>query len=417
MADGVLRDAPASDVVEALRELRPVVWSNPRLSPWKRARADVPLTDDAVDEARTRLERHAGTLARAFPGYTGIVSPLRSVSASDGAPPLLAKLDNELPVAGSIKARGGFHEVLSHAESLVGPSDDLTAHRDDLARYRIAVGSTGNLGLSIGLLSRALGFSAEIHMSSDARRWKKDLLRSVGASVIEYDTDYSEAVARGRAAAAADPLCHFVDDENSRALFLGYAAAGQEVADQLRERAISPSSDTPLTVYLPCGVGGGPGGVCFGLKLIYGDAVRCVFVEPTHAPAMLLGLATGHHDRISGADIGLDTRTIADGLAVGRPSRFVGRALARAIDAVVTVTDAEMVALVGAAWDRWSLRLEPSAAAAPAGLLRYRETSDAPGGYDLVWLTGGGLMPEAVFREYLRTARETEPPDILRGRF
>src|SRR5699024_4205077 len=110
------------------------------------------------------------------------------------------KCDNDLPVAGSIKARGGFYEVLHYAESLA-LKEGMIRKEDDYALfaepsfktffslYAIGVVSTGNLGLSIGIMSAKLGFQVFVYMSRDAKQWKKDLLRQKGAHVYEYGGD------------------------------------------------------------------------------------------------------------------------------------------------------------------------------------------------------------------------------------
>ena len=339
----------------------------------------------------------------------------------------MIKKDSHLPISGSIKARGGIYEVLKHAEELAINAGLLTINDDYekldsqkfkkfFSQFSIAVGSTGNLGLSIGIMGAKLGFNVSVHMSADARSWKKDKLRSHGVTVIEYKSDYGVAVKQGRKASEKDKSCFFIDDENSENLFLGYSVAGERVKAQFDQMKILVDNEHPLFVFLPCGVGGGPGGVAFGLKLAFGDNVHCIFAEPTHSPCMLLGIHTGLHDKICVQDIGIDNITAADGLAVGRASGFVGKAMERMIDGFITIADQEMYNLLGLMNKSENLKLEPSALAGVMGVIHVEKNkayktrmkfseNKMKNATHLVWATGGGMVPNTEMEVYLAKAK------------
>ena len=430
-------------LIRDLVALQETTWFNPGVAPAAQALGDTGLTSADVANASARLGRFAAYLRVAFPeteGSAGIIEsdilpmthlqPLlgeRYGQSLNGA--LWLKRDSHLPISGSIKARGGIYEVLKHAEDLalagglLTLDDDYALLHSDKARaffgqYKIAVGSTGNLGMSIGIMGAALGFQVTVHMSADARQWKKDKLRSHGVTVVEYASDYSVAVAQGRQQAESDPTCHFVDDENSVNLFLGYAVAGERLKQQLAAAHITVDAQHPLFVYLPCGVGGAPGGVAFGLKLAFGDAVHCIFAEPTHSPCMMLGVYTGLHDEVSVQDFGIDNVTAADGLAVGRASGFVGKAMQRLLDGFYTVSDEEMYSLLALMERSEGLRLEPSALAGVPGIARVQadqqgylariglDTQAMSNATHLVWATGGNMVPADEMEAYLAKGRE-----------
>ena len=379
----------------------------------------------AVLFAVAHWRRFAGALASLFSADLpdGIIaSPLRQIRrlvaelSSSNAPAELGrrvfvKCDHCLPLTGSIKARGGVYEVLRIAErralrsGILRPDADYgvlstPAARGLFATQKIVVGSTGNLGYAVGRAARALGFRVDVHMSRDAKPWKKQRLTGIGAAVIEHAADYSSAVAAARGASETESDSFFIDDERSPDLFFGYSAAAAELAGQLQREGVRIDADHPLCVYLPCGVGGAPAGVLYGLRALLGPHVWGFLAEPTAAPCMMLRLI-GMPAAASVYDLGLDNRTIADGLAVARASDYAYQMIASQVMGAYTVTDAQMLAWVaGAASDE--LRLEPAAAAGFAGALHAvwqlptgPLTARLARATHIVWTTGGSLLPDA----------------------
>ena len=431
-------------IVRDLAQEKEVAWIYPDKTSMEEARKAMELSMKDVDDAEARLERFAPFIMKCFPetkARNGIIesvlTPIPKMQKkinekyySDLKGKLLLKQDSHLAIAGSVKARGGIYEVLKHTEDLalekgiLKPGDSYEKLANPEAReffrgYTIQVGSTGNLGMSIGIMSAAVGYEVIVHMSADAKQWKKDLLRSHGVTVIEYESDYSEAVKNGRKQSDENPKSYFVDDENSRTLFLGYAVAAKRLVGQLEQLGVTVDAEHPLFTYIPCGVGGAPGGVSFGLKLMFGDNVHCFFVEPTQAPCMLTGMATGLNHEISVQDIGLTGLTHADGLAVGRPSGFVGGVMKPLLSGEFTIRDGQLYDYMRDLLETEDIFLEPSACAAFQGPIRLNQEETVKeylkeqgliekmgNATHIAWATGGSLVPEEIREEYKNTYLE-----------
>ena len=412
-----------NEVIAKLKSDKEFLWINPNF--YKRAiYGEVSIEE--INEANNLLLKFAPFLKSAFKeleSTDGIIeSPLMNLNKF-GIKNLYLKEDNLLPIAGSVKARGGIFEILKYAETLAANANLIDVEKDysqfdsDVFRkffseYKIQVGSTGNLGISIGLISAKLGFNAIVHMSKDAKDWKKKLLRENGVNVTQYDSNYSEAVKNGRMLSDEDEKSYFVDDEKSINLFLGYSTAALRLKEQLIEKHISVDDEHPLFVYIPCGVGGAPSGILHGLKTVFGENVYVFFVEPVRSASVLLGMSTGLNSKISVHDIGMDGKTEADGLAVGRASELCCESSKNTLAGIFTINENLIFELMKELYKKESVFVEPSAASSMIftkfldddEFIKFinKEEISPENITHIAWSTGGMLVPESEREKLLK---------------
>jgi D-serine dehydratase len=188
-------------ILNKIIKTKEVLWINPDYNK-DHTFENFNLSLEDIVDADQRLKRFAPYIKKVFletePSEGIIESKLQELNSfklvlselfkTDLKGKFFVKRDDNLPIAGSIKARGGIYEVLKHAEELVLDNNliDIDDNYEVFAKeklkmffsdYSIQVGSTGNLGLSIGIMGSKLGFKTTVHMSNDAKGWKKELLR------------------------------------------------------------------------------------------------------------------------------------------------------------------------------------------------------------------------------------------------
>ena len=139
--------------VRRMADLEETAWINPRFLPFDMTDAvcQLVVSDEDIQDAADRLQRFAPFIAKCFPETAesgGIIeSPLAAIPHRQQALQdayrceipgrLLLKMDSHLPIAGSVKARGGISEVLKHAEQLALAAGKLRPDSDGLGLGKV----------------------------------------------------------------------------------------------------------------------------------------------------------------------------------------------------------------------------------------------------------------------------------------
>jgi threonine dehydratase len=247
----------------------------------------------------------------------------------------------------------------------------------DERRRGVITYSSGNHGQAMALAARTLGSPAVVVMPTTAPAVKSDGARALGAEVIFEGTTSSERKARAEREAASRGLT-MVPPFEHRWIIAGQGTAGLEILDQ---------APAPLAaVVVQMGGGGLVSGVAAGIKQL-APATRVIGVEPAGAAKMTASRAAGH-------PVTLDrTASVADGLMPVRPGDLTFAHVQKFVDDLVTVDDSEIVAATVWLFNRAKIVVEPSGAAALAGILSGKI---AVAGTTVAILSGGNIALEKI---------------------
>ncbi len=281
----------------------------------------------------------------------------RWLSALAGGP-IRLKCEN-LQRTGSFKPRGAYLRLsrLTEEEKALG----------------VVAASAGNHAQGVALSAQLLDIRSRVFMPEGAPIPKVNATRGYGAEVVFHGQYLDQAITRAKEY-AAETGAVFISPFDHVDIVAGQGTCGLEILEQAPEAA---------TVLVPTGGGGLLAGVAIAIKEQRPD-IRVVGVQAAEAAAFPPSLAQGH-------PVQLETmRTMADGIAVGRPGDVTFAAVQQYVDQVVTVSEDSLARALVALMERAKQVVEPAGAAAVAALM------DDPTAYAtpaVAVLSGGNIDP------------------------
>lgn len=309
-----------------------------------------------LDAIRTAAARIAGRAHR---------TPLLScaqLGGRAGVARLLLKCES-FQKTGSFKARGALNKVLALSDA-------------ERARGLVTV-SAGNHAAAVAWAARTAGACAVVVMPDDAPRSKVDAVRGYGAEIV-FHADRPTLFDRLHQVRDERGLT-FVHPFDDPVVLAGAGTAGLEIAEDLPEVDL---------VVVPVGGGGLLSGVASAIKAVRPRA-RVVAVELEAGPGLGPALAAGKPVPAPRPP------TIADGMTPPFVGALAVEIAREAVDAIVTVTEDEILNGMRLLATRAKLYVEGSGAAATGALLAGK-IPDARGA-NAVALVSGGNVDLATF--------------------
>ncbi len=261
---------------------------------------------------------------------------------------------------------------------LRGPLNKLAHLSAEQKRRGVICSSAGNHAQGVALAAQLEGVRAVVVMAENATPSKVAATRAYGAEVVLHGRIWDEANALAQRLAAEQGLT-FIHPFDDLQLIAGQGTVGLEIAEDL------PDVDA---VIVPIGGGGLISGVALALKAVK-PTVRVIGVESSDGPAMQRSVEAGHVVTLDRVDC------VIDGLRVQRVGELTFSIVRRHVDALVTLSDADIFEAVLWVMGRCKLVVE-GAAAAPVGALLNGLVALPAGARVVCVLSGGNLNLEQL---------------------
>ena len=244
--------------------------------------------------------------------------------------------------AGAFKFRGAYNAVATLTEA-------------EPSLRGVCAASSGNHAQALALAARLCGTRATILMPHDAPAAKRAATEGYGAEVIGFDRYADDRVVL-QARLAAERALRIVHAYDEPLVMAGAGTVALELIEDAGELDV---------LVVPVGGGGLISG-CATVVAALSPATRVVGVEPQASDDVARSKASGRRERVT---VGM---TIADGQQLATPGELTWPIIDTLVDAVVTVSDEEIVAAMRLLFERCKLVAEPSGACALAALLAGR---------------------------------------------
>ncbi len=261
--------------------------------------------------------------------------------------------------AGSFKIRGAYNKISRLSE--------------EERRRGVIAASAGNHAQGVALAARIFGIPATIVMPEYAPLTKVVSTRDLGAEVILSGATFDDAGAFAREQQQARGLI-FVHAFDDPLVIAGQGTIGLEIMAALPELN---------ALLVPIGGGGLISGIAIVVKALK-PSVRIIGVQSAACAPVRASLAAGQVVTAPTAN------TIADGIAVKRPSELTLRYIRELVDDVVEVSDDDIARGIAHCAQYARLVVEGAGAAGVAALLAGK-VAVGPGDVVCAVLCGGNI--------------------------
>lgn len=271
---------------------------------------------------------------------------------------VLLKPEN-LQRAGSFKIRGAYNFI-----------SQLTT---DEKKLGVVAASAGNHAQGVALAAMLLGIKSRVYMPEGASIAKVEATKNYGAEIKFFGATLDDSMKEAKSDCEKSSAI-FIPPFDNEDIVAGQGTVGLEIMQQMPE---------VKTVLVCTGGGGLLAGVALAIKSINPN-VKVIGVQAEQAAAYPASLKAGKPVALT------SMKTMADGIAVGKPGQIPFEIIKEYVDEVITVSENDLAIALLQTLERGKLLVEPAGAAACAALIKNPGSFQGP---IAVILSGGNIDP------------------------